>query len=252
MKDQSSEQMYEEEHTSRLVAMGQMAASLAHEIRNPLGSMELYCSVLKREVRDDQSKLELVSHIQQGISSLSHIVSNCLLFTKDISVNRKEFKTAEMFLTETCRYVSSSYELLDIVMDAPDASASSGLYLSWKELGDRPFMMDPYVLGQILLNLVINALDSCVEKSATHTLSQVEVILDHSEDDTWQLRVKDTGMGMSEEVRNRIYDPFFTTKEKGTGLGLAIVLSLVKAHEANIEINSEESVGTEVTITFYN
>ncbi len=252
MKDILAEQAYTEDHTGRLVAMGQMAASLAHEIRNPLGSMELYCSVLKREVKDDSSKLELVNHIQQGISSLSHIVSNCLLFTKDITVSKKEYGSAKMFLSETCRYVSSSYEHLAIVSGLPEKDCDAGLFLSWEESGEESFMMDPYVLGQIVLNLSKNALDACSEESLSNLPHHVQISIDHSDSACWTLLVCDNGKGMSEEVKERMYDPFFTTREKGTGLGLAIVYSLVKAHGGTIEVQSEISMGTRVKIKFLN
>lgn len=253
MKEAIHRQDYTEDHTSRLVAMGEMAASLAHEIRNPLGSMELYCSVLKRELQNDSDKLELVNHIQQGINSLSHIVSNCLVFTKDVSVNKKTYQNAAMFLSETCKYVSDSNEHLGVYIGQPVESEHPSLFLSWKDLGDCSFMMDPYVLGQILLNVCRNALDSCSEKlSEKGSVCHVEVTLDHSQSDFWTLLVKDSGKGMNESTLEKIYDPFFTTKEKGTGLGLAIVLSLVKAHGGVISASSRESLGTEIKIKFYN
>jgi signal transduction histidine kinase len=243
-----------EDHTSRLVAMGQMAASLAHEIRNPLGSMELFCSVLKREVKDDQSKLELVSNIQQGISRLSHIVSNCLMFTKDVSVNKQEYTSAEMFLRETCNYISASSSNLVVVQgNKVDNNADHNkIYISWEDTGTQNFLMDPYLLGQIVLNLMSNALDACSEKTDSSDLKKVTVSIIHTSKNTWSLIVQDTGKGMNDEVKNRIYDPFFTTKEKGTGLGLAIVHSLASAHQGTIEVSSTEGLGTTVCIQFTN
>jgi signal transduction histidine kinase len=243
-----------EDHTNRLVAMGQMAASLAHEIRNPLGSMELYCSVLKREVKDDHSKLELVTSIQQGISKLSHIVSNCLMFTKDVSVNKQIFTSAEIFLRETCNYNSASCSNLKIIEEneVKISDNRDQIYISWKDSGSERFMMDPYLLGQIVLNLMSNAIDACIENASRDQVKRIMVRIIHTSKENWKLVVEDTGKGMDDVVKRRIYDPFFTTKEKGTGLGLAIVHSLVSAHQGTIEVTSVPGNGTKVSIEFSN
>lgn len=249
-----NENTLSEDHTSRLVAMGQMAASLAHEIRNPLGSMELYCSVLKREVKDDHSKLELVSNIQQGITRLSHIVSNCLMFTKDVSVQKQTYSSAEIFLRETCNYISASSQNL-VVSQGKEVEKKydkGQVNIFWEDIGTENFLMDPYLLGQIVLNLMSNAIDACSENTHLLEVKKITVSIHHTSKDSWSLLVQDNGKGMDDEVRRRIYDPFFTTKEKGTGLGLAIVHSLVSAHQGTIEVTSAVGMGTTIRILFTN
>ena len=241
------EQKSELEKSTRLMAMGQMAASLAHEIRNPLGSIELYCGILKRELVGEKDKLDLLNHIQKGITNLSNIVSNCLLFTKDITVKKQVYNSAEVFLKETCRYVASQS-----CNDLKDNSfIKDNIKVTWKDVGDELFYMDPYIMGQIVINLLINSIDACIEytKKIEH---EVSVELDHSQKSSWSLLVKDTGNGIKKDLVKKLYDPFFTTKEKGTGLGLAIVHSLVDAHEGKIELETIPQNGTTFRIKFKN
>lgn len=245
------DQNYKTEHEDRLLAMGEMAASLAHEIRNPLGSMELYCSILKRELKGDKSKLELLDSIQHGISTLSHIVSNCLLFTKDITVSKKQFTKADLFLLRTSEYVSSSFTKYGITLSNVEDN-DSGFLIEWEESGSEPFMMDPYIIGQIALNLCTNSIDALLDSNLNKDERRIKLCLDHSNKSFWLLSVEDNGKGMSKSVLDKMYDPFFTTKEKGTGLGLAIVHSLVKAHGGELKVSSELGEGTKIEIKFKN
>lgn len=258
----ASETTFCNEQTGRLVAMGQMAASLAHEIRNPLGSMELYCSVLKRELKGEESHIELLEHIQRGISTLNHIVGNCLMFTKDITVKKQDLNSARTLLRETCTYVKAGrndvvvFENIDSDLRTQKTGSLNdpiiNIRLVWGETGSEKFSIDPYVIGQVLINILNNALDACCSKSYKNKIHMVSVQIIHEAEEEWSLIVKDTGHGLSDEVKKRLYDPFFTTKEKGTGLGLAIVHSLVSAHRGTIEVVSEVGSGTEVKIVFKN
>jgi signal transduction histidine kinase len=250
------------EQTGRLVAMGQMAASLAHEIRNPLGSMELYCSVLRRELKGEDSNIELLEHIQRGISTLNHIVGNCLMFTKDITVKKQDLNSASTLLRETCTYVNAGRNNVEVSEIYKDNSCTQNnltqeepginTRLKWGEIGREKFSIDPYIIGQVLINLLNNALDACCTKADRDIMHTVSVLIIHDDKEEWSLIVKDTGHGLTEEIKKKIYDPFFTTKEKGTGLGLAIVHSLVSAHRGTIEVISEVGSGTEVKIVFKN
>ncbi|HMO16756.1 MAG TPA: ATP-binding protein [Oligoflexia bacterium] len=237
----------------RLLAMGQMAASLAHEIRNPLGSMELYLGLLKKEVKSDSNLLNIVEHLMQSICSLNHIVSNCLLFTKDITVRKRQFVSAAQFLRETCRYLGETKSDVSVQIDINGESlVEKKINLSWDDKGLAPFMMDPYILGQILINLLTNAIDACMLVKDENITQSIHVTLNHNSEDYWELSVRDTGIGMDSDVQSRMYDPFFTTKEKGTGLGLAIVHSLVCSHDGSFLIESAPTKGTLITIKFLN
>lgn len=219
----------------KLLAMGQMAASLAHELRNPLGSIELYCSTLKKEIKGQQKAEEIVQSMLQGIRTMGQVISNCLQFTREIRPRKQFFNEANLFLKETCKYAE------------PKADEQT-TRISWSEFGTEKFLMDPYLIGQVLINLVVNALD------ATESLEngRVQVILDHSKAEKWTLEVIDNGSGIPIEIKSKIFDPFFTTKEKGTGLGLAIVYTIVQGHGGVLELLESAQGGTRIVMEFYN
>ena len=219
----------------RLIAMGQMAASLAHELRNPLGSMELYCSLLKKELKGQEKVETFVSSLLQSIRTMEKVISNCLQFTREIKPSKKEFSSGEIFLRETCAYAMPNM-------------GETLVALSWEEKGEKAFLMDPYLIAQVLINLIINAIDAV---SAEYK-PQIQVILDHSRDDIWELSVIDNGVGITDDLKKKIFDPFFTTKEKGTGLGLPIVHTIVSGHDGEIRVLKHEPRGTEFKLIFKN
>jgi signal transduction histidine kinase len=219
----------------KLLAMGQMATSLAHELRNPLGSIELYCSLLKREFKGNGKAEEILQSMMQGIRTMGHIITNCLQFTKEIRPNKRSFKSASLFLAETCEY-------------ARPKNLDNKVSVSWEEIGNEEFLMDPYLMGQLLINLIVNAADAVVSKENP----QVKVILNHTLKDQWFLEVIDNGIGLSSDVKERMFDPFFTTKEKGTGLGLPIVYVIGEAHDGNLEFNNAIGGGVHVRAVFNN
>jgi signal transduction histidine kinase len=239
----------------RLLAMGQMAASLAHEIRNPLGSMELNLSLLRKELKANEDLSGIVEQVLKSVSTLNHIVSNCLLFTKDITVRKRKFNTAFQMLDETCKYLAQSrtgvrfkgFSKIDY-----DFESSRGIELAWAERGTLPFLMDPYLIGQIAINLINNSIDACGSETGSGRSLSVIIEVIHESSSEWELVVADTGSGMNADTISRMYDPFFTTKEKGTGLGLAIVHSLVTAHDGTIHIESEAGKGTRIHVKFRN
>ena len=219
----------------RLLAMGQMAASLAHELRNPLGSIELYSSLLKRELKDDEKSSELLQSMLTSVRTMGHIISNCLQFTKDVKASKQVYSSAEVFLRETSEYARPKGE-------------SGGVAIECIDVGDKTFLMDPFLMGQVAINLIINAIDAVENVD----FPKVEVKLDHRNSDFWLFEVIDNGPGISPEIKNRIFDPFFTTKEKGTGLGLPIVFGLVEGHGGEITFQNVPLGGSHAIVKLYN
>ena len=219
----------------RLLAMGQMAACLAHELRNPLGSIELYCSLLKRELGENARCQEILGSLTTGVRTMGNIISNCLQFTKEIRPNKKQFTSASLFLEQTCEF-------------AKPKGSESGVVIEWVEEGVEPFSMDPYLIGQVAINLILNAVDASIGSSEP----KVKILLSHTDKNYWTFEVIDTGPGLTTEVRRRMFDPFFTTKEKGTGLGLPIVYAILTGHDGEIEYYNLETRGTKVVVKFEN
>lgn len=218
---------------ARLIAMGQMAASLAHEIRNPLGSMELFCSLLKKDLQDRPNALGLADQIHQGIQRLERIIANCLQFTRDVRPRTEETDDLSALFDEMTRYVGPKARELGVTVRV--TTECEGVAA-----------IDHFLLSQVLINLVLNA----IEAAAADDSAPREVAVHGSIGATGTLTIfiSDNGCGIGTEVLPRIFDPFFTTKTGGTGLGLAIVHSIVTAHRGRISVTSEPGMGTEVII----
>ncbi len=223
----------QQSQAERLMAMGQMAASLAHEIRNPLGSMELFCSLLKKDLRGQPQLLQAAEQIHLGIRTLDRIISNCLQFAKDISPKRKLCGDVAPILDEVLTYVRTKAE-------------DRGVKLNVEKIGEGEIEVDQYLVHQVLVNLMINAVDAASERIGAGVVTLRSAV----SPDRWEVAIEDNGFGIPEAELRNIFDPFFTTKQGGTGLGLAIVHSIVTAHDGDIRIESRAGEGTTATVTF--
>lgn len=218
-----------QELKKRLMAMGQMAASLAHEIRNPLGSMELFCTLLKKDLQEQPHALDLAEQIHSSIRRVDYLISNCLQFSRDIQPKRAPLEDIPTFLE-------------DIVKLTEAKAVEIGVSVELEHQGDGEVYADSYLISQAVSNLIGNALDavSAIENPSIRFKSQI--------DEYWCLSVSDNGVGISDEDRQHVFDPFYSTKKGGTGLGLAIVHSIIAAHGGAISILSRPGKGTEVTL----
>ena len=226
-------QTSEDERAKRLMAMGQMAASLAHEIRNPLGSMELFCTLLKKDLKQQPQLLVAAEQIHVGIRTLDRIISNCLQFTRDIIPRKITCGDVTAMLDEVRTYVEPKAKELRVELVINNS-------------GRGQIDLDSFLVNQVLVNLLINAVEAAGEnKDAVPT-----VTVDSTLGETgWLIAIQDNGRGISAEDQRQIFDPFFTTKQGGTGLGLTIVYSIVRAHGGTLEIESSPA-GTRAEVRF--
>ena len=223
----------------RLIAMGQMAASLAHEIRNPLCSMELFCSLLKKDLESQPQLMSLAEQIHTSILTVNHIISNCLQFAKEIIVHKHEVADIRAYLQSAIANLEAKAQ-------------ESQVKIEVETIGEGTVAIDEYQMKQVIINLASNAIDAVVERFSSSPvndeLRKVRVISDLSDPSVWSLLVVDNGLGISEENKQNIFEPFFSTKKQGTGLGLAVVHSIVKAHQGTIGIESNDVPGCTVTV----
>lgn len=204
------------ERKERLAALGEMAAGMAHEIRNPLGGIQLYASLLAKDVEDRPASLSVVRKISDGVKRLEGLVSQVLQFTREIRANVDSADLAEV--------VEETIEL------ATAAAAAKGVRLVTRGPNPMPVTIDSRLMGQALLNLVLNA----VEAVSEHGMVELEYGSGGEDGSQFHLIVQDNGPGIGPEIMDRIFNPFFTTREMGTGLGLAIVHRIVEAHDGAI------------------
>lgn len=227
-----------DERTKRLMAMGQMAASLAHEIRNPLGSMELYCSLLKKDLSNQPEALGLAQHIHDGIRTLDRIISNCLQFARDLNPKKRVVSDIEKFVVDSARCVQNRL-------------VGAEIKISFTTRGEGEVSFDQSLLQQVLSNLIANAIDAIEQKRkeiGRRVEGVIEIESDFQEANLWTLSVNDNGVGIPEEHREQLFDPFFSTKREGIGLGLPIIHSIVHAHGGALEVSSELGRGTRMSV----
>lgn len=213
----------------RLMAMGQMAATLAHEIRNPLGSMELYCTLLKKDLASQPDQHKLAENIHDGIKRVNQIIRDCLQFTRDIKPRWQVVTDFNLLLTKALNQLQTNFSNCEVNISAH---------------GEQNVELDCALFEQAVVNILSNAIHaSSMAYALIERKALVNISFGGNHSDTWLLVIQDSGQGIPAEIKDQIFDPFFTTKEGGTGLGLSIVHQIICAHNGIVDIESS-SAGT--------
>lgn len=218
----------------KMVAIGQMATGIAHEIGNPLASISSVAQYLARKVETDEQKEQLLI-IQYHVDRISTILRRMLGLSRPA--------TSEYKWTDINALIDNTLSLINFDKRAQSVTienvAGDDLPMMW---------LNPQNIEQVFINIFINALDAmnAKEQEQKHTLK----IVTESKNDVVEIRISDTGVGMKSEVCKRAFESFFTTKEigKGTGLGLFISYNLVTEVDGTILLESELGKGTTVII----
>jgi two-component system sensor histidine kinase FlrB len=218
---------WEKQRGEKLQLMGEMAANIAHEIRNPLGSMELFASLLERDLAGNPDHQRLTSNIVKAIRTINSIISNTLLFTKELHVNKTTYVLADI-VDEVILY------LQHIVRE-------KGITIQNRLDESHTVKCDRDLFRQVVMNLVHNAIDAV----PTDGVVTIESFMNESE---LRLVITDNGKGIAADMKPRLFMPFQTTKAKGTGLGLSISYKIVKAHDGDIIADSDSSTYTSFTV----
>jgi len=215
----------------RLAALGQMAAGLAHAIRNPLASMEVLAGLLKRQLGDRPEELFLVEDLLGELRALAGTVTTSLEFVRPVSISRVR-----------CHPEALLEESLDLARArVPFCGAIR------REYADPlpPLTADAEELRATLTDLLVNALEAMAEDGPgeEHCLG-LDLEETGEERRELSIRISDTGPGIPEELRERIFYPFFTTKGGGTGVGLASAQKVILSHGGSIEVKSAPGAGS--------
>jgi signal transduction histidine kinase len=221
----------------RLSAMGEMAVELAHEIRNPLGSIELFASLLEKELPRESDPGRWAENIRIGSRSLNNIVSNMLHFANPLAPTFSDVELHEI-IEEIIRFAEPILSQREVTIER-NLDADSALVSGDREL-----------LKQMMLNLVLNALQAMPSHGSLHiSTRKIESLPGGASCEGLQIKIQDTGLGIPSEHLERIFDPFFTTNKSGTGLGLSVVHQIVDQHSGFIHVESEPNVGTTFKVT---
>jgi len=220
-----------EEHVKRvekLAAIGEMAAGIAHEIKNPLASVSGSIQLLNKEVNTTSTDRKLMDIVLRETDRLNTLANDFLLFARPSSdkIEAVDLSSAIGDTLELFRKDDICQNRITVLQDL-----STEL---WTE-------MDPKHTRQILWNLLLNAAQAIDGRGTIHVSSKTA-------GDMIQVAVKDDGCGMSEEAVSKIFDPFFTTKAHGTGLGLSIVYRLLESYNGRLDVESLQGQGSTFTI----
>ncbi len=232
LREELSDKNRELERRNRLAALGEMAAGMAHEIRNPLGGIQLYSSMLAKDLADRPDSLSIVQKISGGVRRLEGLVSQVLQFTREIRANIAEMNLDEA-IQEAIEFAAQQLSTRNVICEV---NGPIGL----KVRADR------MLIGQAILNLILNAADA-IEGGGK---IRIHFSPPPAESDAKQFHmvIRDTGPGIAPAILDRIFNPFFTTKATGTGLGLAIVHRVVEAHDGTIIVTNSDGEGARFEI----
>ncbi len=208
----------------RLSAIGELSAVLAHEIRNPLGSIQGTAEILKDDFKPGDRKYEFLDILIKESGRLNRVVEDFLRLARPQPVNLCDCDVMEE-LRNVITLVTAEAKTRDIRLDVLPARLPS-------MRGDRE------KLRQAILNLLLNSLQATPPGGRISVTGSYE-----NENETIRLEIRDSGTGIGDEALPHIFEPFFSTKEGGTGLGLAITHKIIEGHGGRIEVESEQGKG---------
>ena len=225
-----------------LAALGEMAAGIAHEIRNPLGSISLYVQMLSEDLAGAPDQAQLCEKIGRAVTGLDAIVRDVLLFARDMSVRPAPTSAGEL--------IESALRSAEALL----ASAQLEVRVEVPDNGSCALHADTNLLAQALGNVVRNAVEAMAEAGSAPRRLAISAekkrvrCPDGRRAQRIVIAVEDTGPGIPPEVVQRMFNPFFTTRKTGTGLGLAIVHRIVDAHEGHIGVSNVPEAGARVEL----
>lgn len=203
----------------RFTQLGEMSAGVAHELRNPMSVIAGYAKLLNKKV--GSSDKTIVNAILTEIENIDRIISEFLAFAKPTDLNKTSIDLNRM-IEDTVTTVAGDNETIKILIKA-----------------ERPvsIIADEVLLRQAITNIFTNAVESMPDGGNL----DIELICVH---DRVEIIIMDSGLGIPEDIKQKIFLPFYTSKQKGIGLGLAIVQKVIVSHGGSIEVNSKEGEGT--------
>ncbi len=227
-----------------LAALGEMAATVAHEVRNPLAGIGGFASLLERDLDESDPKRQLVQKIIRGVNSLNETVDTLLSYSRFEEVNKAEVNYESFIKAAIDQFKNDHQQRLEkIIID----------YKALRHPTAEPVSLhlDKMLFRQVFFNIMGNALDACKEEGLIEICMQKlprQTALSKYGDRTMlsvnetvvETTISDSGCGIAEECIDRIFAPFFTTKREGNGLGLAVAWKITKAHGGEIFVENKK------------
>ncbi|MDD5169582.1 MAG: ATP-binding protein [Syntrophales bacterium] len=214
-----------------LSSLGQMSANIAHEIRNPLASINFNIQRLSKKLANDQSVRRVLNNTQEGIDRIKTVIRQTLDFAKNINPSMT-YGNIHNIIADSITLIAQQLKMRKIEIR--------------KDLctGVPEIFFDPHQIRTVLVNLLLNATEAMPRGGTITIRTKVEENAVTQGSGRLLMTVKDNGIGIPHENLKRIFDPFFTTKPEGTGLGLSIAHKILEQHNALIDVKSRENRGT--------
>jgi polar amino acid transport system substrate-binding protein len=213
----------------KLHALGQLVAGVAHEIRNPLTSIKTFIDMLPKKYDRPEFRELIVEHLPAEVNRLNMIVSDLIEYARPRPPQKQRYTAGEL---------ASLLAFLQVTTE------KKGIHLEKRIDENLVFFIDPQQIRQVIFNLVFNAIDA-VEDAPE---KKIAIMMEKENESAGRITVSDTGKGIKKEEINRIFEPFYSSKEKGGGLGLTLSYNLIKENNGDIYVDSQPSRGTVFTI----
>lgn len=225
-----------EYRSQQLSVAGELAASTAHEVRNPLAAIRSIVQFVRDSDPDASERAQLLGDVIEEVDRIDRTVGGLLHLSRPHPTERQLINLDEM-VTRAAHFIAPYARKKSVQIDAPAAAAGLSVF------------GDPHELRQVFVNVLLNACQACNTGGRVAVTTRIAEETEASRDRrTAEVIVADTGHGISPETLARVFDAFYTTKPDGTGLGLATCREILQRHDGAISLNSRIDVGTEVTI----
>lgn len=227
-------------HEKRIAALGQLAAGVAHEVKNPLNLIGMTTQYLKELFSNNQIKKEDIKDVQECLDDMSQEVEHLRkLIDQFLSLNRP--RQLEIKQVDLDKLINQTLEEFTLLKNTQGVEVHTDCCGQLKNVE-----LDPDQIRQVLQNLIQNSIQAMSKGGKIYITTKKLT----DDGDYASFTIRDTGIGIPERIQERIYDAYFTTREKegGTGLGLAITHQIVQAHSGKIELKSKEGMGASFTV----
>lgn len=216
----------------RLASVGQLAAGIAHEIRNPLSTIKGFARIFEENAKDGSEEKTLAEIMNQEICRVDKVIADLLEFSKPNTLSKS---------------IVSMSKVIEQVQKSLVIQAKENNVTFTNEISVQEACLDFDKMIQVFHNLYINAMEAMSKNTPDkkkHIITKAR-----QEQDKMIISIQDTGHGIAQNKISRLFTPYFTTKAKGTGLGLVIVQKIIEAHKGSIRVESQENIGTTFYIT---
>jgi len=220
--------------SAKMASLGQLSATVAHEVRNPLTSIKMRLYSLQNQLKDKTDFKEDIQVIDEEINRLEGIVKNFLDFARPPALN-----------LQTCDIAKVLGSVINLVKSEAE---SSNIRIENRIEAPLPeILIDKEQIRQVFLNIMLNAIEA-MPKGGIVELTAHSDMYDKKSKGKLKILIKDTGLGIGPDLKSKLFEPFVSTKEQGTGLGLFIAERITKLHKGDIHIDSELGKGTTVMV----